>query len=94
MQQSVQLASGATLADCEAATYDPPVMTAYTTTMITATKGTASIVGTGEAFDCANFAQTDGPGMLLNPSVANQAEAGGDVANYLRLSDTDPAAAP
>jgi len=94
MQQSVQLASSATLADCEAATYDPPVMTAYTTTMITATKGAASITGTGEAFDCANFAQTDGPGMLLNPSVANQAEAGGDVANYLRLSDTDPAPAP
>jgi hypothetical protein len=46
---------------------------------------------TGENFDCDAFTTTDGAGMLVNPSVAFNATAGGDVANHLRLADTGTA---
>jgi hypothetical protein len=88
MQQSAQLAANTPLEECLSAEYDPATETVYTTTMGTATKGTAGPLSLeGEAFNCAAFSTTDGDGMLVSPSVATDSRAGGDVANNLRLAD-------
>jgi hypothetical protein len=87
-QESVQLAATTTLEDCLTATYDAPTETVYTTGSATAIKGAKMIETTGENFRCDTFAETDAAGMIVNPSVAFNAAAGGDVANNLRLADT------
>jgi hypothetical protein len=88
-QESVQLpAVGTTLETCLTATYDPATTTVYTTGNSSATKGTKTLDIMGENFRCDTFSQTDAAGMLVNPSVAFNATAGGDVANHLRLADT------
>lgn len=88
MQQSAQLPTGSSLDGCATAEYDPPSATAYTTTMTTVTKGsTGPLSLEGEAFDCATFSTTDGAGMLVSPSAANDPRAGGDVVNNLRIAD-------
>ncbi len=93
MQESVQLSTTASFSDCATATFDPIQMAYYTTGNATGTKGIKTITRAGEAFDCATFTQTDGAGILANPSVAVNALAGGDVANITLLADTDVAPA-
>jgi len=93
MQQSAQLPAGSNASACATATYDPPVQAVYTTAMATAIKGTLMLSQSGENFSCASFATTDGPGMLVSPSAANDPRAGGDVVNALRLADSPTAPA-
>ncbi len=93
MQESVQLASTLPTSACATATFDPVQVAYYTTGNATGTKGDKTITRPGEAFDCATFTQTDGAGILANPSVAVNALAGGDVANITLLADTDVAPA-
>jgi hypothetical protein len=87
-QESVQMPAGTTLETCRTATYDPPTQTVYTTGLASAMKGTRMLDIPGENFNCDTFTTTDGAGMLVNPSVAFNSMAGGDVANHLRLADT------
>ena len=79
--------AGTTLEQCLTATYDPPAETVYTTGTASAIKGAKTIELSGENFDCDTFADTDSAGMLVNPSVASNPAAGGDVSNILRLAD-------
>jgi hypothetical protein len=88
MTQSAQLASGSDLALCATATYGEVTATAYTTATATVTKGSVGPLSLeGESFDCAAFTVTDGAGMLVSPSAANDPRAGGDVVNNLRIAD-------
>jgi hypothetical protein len=87
MQQSAQLPSGAPLDDCATATYTDPVPAVYTTARATAVKGVLTLSETGENFSCADFAMTDGVGMLVSPAVAYATRAGGDLVNVVRLAD-------
>jgi hypothetical protein len=104
MQESVQLPACTIVpptTDCtdpcmdEGLEYDPPVMAVYTTATATATKGEDTISGVGEPFSCEQFMETDTVGMLVTPSVAFQVISPGpppfpgDVANYLRIADTN-----
>jgi hypothetical protein len=88
MLQSAQLPSMTPIENCATAEYDPPSATVFTTTMATTTKGDRGPLSLeGEAFNCASFGTTDGDGMLVSPSAASDARAGGDVVNNLRLAD-------
>lgn len=88
MQQSAQLPAGTPLSQCDTAEYDALGQAAYTTAMTTVTKGAVGPLSLeGENFDCAAFTTTDGPGMIVSPSAANDARAGGDLVNNLRLAD-------
>lgn len=75
-------------AACDATvTYPTPSQYVYTTATYTATKGTRTLVKSGESFDCANWTMTDGPGMLVAGIVAYDTRAGGDSASATRLAD-------
>ena len=54
-QLATVLPPDATLEDCRAASYGPPLTLAFTTTTATAMKGDAFLQGTGEPFSCASF---------------------------------------
>jgi hypothetical protein len=88
MQQSAVLGLGTTIDQCEGAEFGPVETVIYTTGIAMATKGEDVITVTGESFDCSAFTQTDGAGMIVQPSaVFNPLAPGGDVANGSRFAD-------
>jgi hypothetical protein len=89
MQQRAVLPAGANLSECRVAQYTEPVQTYYVSGKATASKGDASIGPiAGETFDCDNFSESDGFGMLVGPLVEFDTQLGDDVANVLRLADS------
>ena len=87
LQESVRLPIGTTLEQCIAATYDPPLVTVFTTALATASKGAKSLAVAGENFDCDAFTDSDSGGMLAGPLVGFVISPPlGDVAYVMRLA--------
>lgn len=82
-----QLPAGSALDDCAGAAFDPPSETAFTTAVATAIKGRRQMQLAGENFDCSDWGDNSGPGMLAAPLVGFDPRAGGDAANILRVAD-------
>lgn len=91
MQESIPLGIGTMTDACATATLNPAEQVVYTTGMTTATKGgaPAPIMVPGESFSCDEFTVEDGPGMIVQPSVAfNTLSPNPNVANATRLADS------
>jgi hypothetical protein len=85
--QSVQLPVGTSIDTCATAEFSGGAVTAFTTATATATKGATMISRSGENFDCGTFTTSDGPGVLVAPSVAYETRAGGDLSSITSLAD-------
>jgi virginiamycin B lyase len=92
-QTFVQLAPGEG-SDCRNAPYPPADRIVYTTGSADASFlngnpkiGDGTITAHGEAFDCAAWTATDGPGMLAGTYLVEEDAQAGDVANANVLDD-------
>jgi agarase len=88
-----QLPAGATLADCATTDqYEPQQVMAFSTGIVTTTKGTEQLHLQGENFECgvdgASWQVEDGPGMLsFGLPVFDSRVPGGDLASGLLFAD-------
>jgi hypothetical protein len=96
IQTSLQLPPGSSVNDCPNAQFADPIRAIFTTGEGIAVKGAQRYPASGfvqnqpivgENFSCDEWTVTDGPGMLATPLVAVNEQAGGDVANVLRIAD-------
>lgn len=92
-QSFVQLPAGAG-SDCTNATYPPASLVVYTTgrtearfTNANPKVGDAMLALQGEAFTCAGWRTTDGPGQLAGAYLQEENPQAGDVANINVLDD-------
>lgn len=89
----VNLPVGSEPADCDSANFAVLEPAAFTTDVASGTVfnavqsgGTISLEATGSPFDCADWTNPDGPGILIDPVIGLDVEPVGDVVNLLVLS--------
>jgi hypothetical protein len=97
--QFVQLAAGTAADDCLTASYPPPFEAAFSTGVVTSTKGAASFDTPGENFVCgpdgAAWRDENGPGMLVvGVPTFDGRVPGGDLAAAFRIADSSEACRP
>jgi agarase len=97
--QFLQLPSGSSPAQCLGASYPPPTLGAFTTGVVTSTKGTRTFDTAGENFVCgpdgAAWRTEDGPGMLVvGVPTFDSRVPGGDLASSFRIADTEQGCIP